>query len=168
MKAYRIGIDVGGTHTDAVILDEKDQVVSHVKSLTTEDVSQGIYKALEEVLAQTDISRDKIRSAMLGTTHCTNAIVERKRLNNIAIIRIGAPATLAVKPLIGVPEDLKKALGDRIFIVEGGHEFDGREIAPLDKERLVEIARKIKGSMTLLPLPPFFHPCPGNMKKRRP
>lgn len=158
MEAYRIGIDVGGTHTDAVILDEKDHVVSHVKSLTTEDVSQGIYKALEEVLAQADISRDKIRSAMLGTTHCTNAIVERKRLNNIAIIRIGAPATLAVKPLIGVPKDLKKALGERIFIVEGGHEFDGREIAPLDKEHLVQIARKIKGDIDAVAITSVFSP----------
>ncbi len=45
---------------------------------------------------------------MLGTTHCTNAIVERKRLNNVAMIRIGKPATTAILPFIDWPEDLRE------------------------------------------------------------
>src|SRR5699024_11957664 len=85
-----------------------------------------------------------IKHAMLGTTHATNAIVERKRLNSIAIIRLGAPATLAVKPLIGTPEDLREKLSKYTYIVRGGHEFDGREISSLDEEHLYEIANVIK------------------------
>ncbi len=45
---------------------------------------------------------------MLGTTHCTNAIVERKRLNNVAMIRIGKLATTAILPFIDWPEDLRE------------------------------------------------------------
>lgn len=166
MSSFRIGIDVGGTHTDAVLMDGERQVISHVKSLTTEDVSQGIFTALKELLAQGDIPRDKISHAMLGTTHCTNAIVERKGLTEIAVIRIGAPATLAVKPLSGVPEDLKEILGKRVYLVKGGHEFDGREIAPLDEDHLYRIARELKGSVNSVAISSVFSPVTKEHEER--
>ena len=49
-----------------------------------------------------------IRYAMLGTTHCTNAIVERKHLGRVGLIRIGAPATTAVPPLAGWDESPRR------------------------------------------------------------
>ncbi|MEH7522718.1 hydantoinase/oxoprolinase family protein [Bacillus sp. JJ1503] len=158
MNAYRIGIDVGGTNTDAVILDQNNQVISETKSPTTEDVATGIYKAMEKVIMDSNIPREQIKYAMLGTTHCTNAIVERKRLNKIAAIRIGAPATLAVKPLIGVPEDLRDALGKRIYLVRGGHEYDGREIVDIDEEHLYQIAEEIKGEVDSIAITSVFSP----------
>jgi N-methylhydantoinase A/oxoprolinase/acetone carboxylase beta subunit len=156
--SYRIGIDVGGTHTDAVLLDREYKVVAKTKSATTEDVSSGIYKAMREVITESGVPRDQIRYAMLGTTHCTNAIVERKRLNEIAVIRIGAPATLAVKPLIGVPQNLRERLGKHVYIIRGGHEFDGREIAKLDEEELVRIAQEIKGKVNSIAVTSVFSP----------
>ncbi len=155
---YRIGIDVGGTHTDAVILDQEYKVISETKCPTTEDVSTGIYQAMREVIAKAGIPRDQIVYAMLGTTHCTNAIVERKRLNEIAVIRIGAPATLAVKPLIGVPDDLREKIGKHVYITRGGHEFDGREIVPLDEQDLTRIAREIKGLVDSVAITSVFSP----------
>jgi N-methylhydantoinase A/oxoprolinase/acetone carboxylase beta subunit len=152
--SYRIGIDVGGTHTDAVLLNDRYEVVSEVKSATTEDVSSGIYQAMRKVISASGVNRSDIHYAMLGTTHCTNAIVERKRLNKIAAIRIGAPATLAVKPLIGVPDDLRSILGKHVYIVRGGHEFDGREIVPLDEDEIIRIGREIKGEAIPLRSPP--------------
>lgn len=156
--SYRIGIDVGGTHTDAVILDKDYKVIAETKCATTEDVSSGIYRSMREVLVKSGVPREHIRFAMLGTTHCTNAIVERKRLNKIAIIRIGAPATLSVKPLIGVPDDLRKQLGKHIYILRGGHEFDGREIVPLDEEELIRIAQEMKGQVDSIALTSVFSP----------
>ncbi|WP_257350688.1 hydantoinase/oxoprolinase family protein [Pseudalkalibacillus decolorationis] len=158
MTNYRIGIDVGGTHTDAVILDELYNVISEVKSPTSEDVSSGIYQAMREVVKSSDVPVDKIQYAMLGTTHCTNAIVERKRLNKVAVIRIGAPATLAIKPLVGVPDDLKDILGKHMYIVRGGHEFDGREIVQLDEEHIYEIANEIKGHVDSVAITSVFSP----------
>lgn len=76
-KDWRIGIDVGGTNTDAVVLDENLNLISAVKSPTTEDVMSGIENAMEAVLAGEGVDRSRIGYAMLGTTHCTNAIVER-------------------------------------------------------------------------------------------
>ncbi|PLT32780.1 hydantoinase/oxoprolinase N-terminal domain-containing protein [Bacillus sp. V5-8f] len=158
MSIYRIGIDVGGTHTDAVLLDENNQVISETKSPTTEDVATGIYTAMKKIIGDASVPREQIKYAMLGTTHCTNAIVERKRLNNIAAIRIGAPATTAVKPLVGVPDDLREALGTHIYLVRGGHEFNGREIVSLDEEHLYQIAEEIKGKVDSVAITSVFSP----------
>ena len=166
MTNYRIGIDVGGTHTDAVILDEAYNTISEVKTPTTEDVSSGIYKAMKEVVASAAVPVEQINYAMLGTTHCTNAIVERKRLNRVAIIRIGAPATLAVKPLLGVPEDLKEILGKHVYIVRGGHEFDGREIVELDEQHIYDIANEIKGKVDSVAIISVFSPVSDTHETR--
>jgi len=140
----RIGIDVGGTHTDAVILDERNQLVAAVKTPTTPDVTTGIAKALKEVVAAGKVDPSQIEAAMLGTTHCTNAIVERRRLSRIGLVRIGKPATTAIKPYRAFPEDLKEALGDIWFIVKGGHEYDGREITAIDEEEIRKAGKEMK------------------------
>lgn len=158
MASYRIGIDVGGTHTDAVILDEAYNVVAETKEPTTGDVSTGIYQAVKTIIAMADVPKEDIKYAMLGTTHCTNAIVERKRLNNVAVIRIGAPATLGIKPLVAVPDDLREILGKHVYIVQGGHEFDGRKIAELDTEKLYQIAHEIKGQVDSVAISSVFSP----------
>ncbi|GER67723.1 hydantoinase subunit beta [Weizmannia acidilactici] len=158
MGIYRVGIDVGGTHTDAVLLDENNTVIAETKSPTTEDVATGIYNAMHKIIKDANVPRDQIKYAMLGTTHCTNAIVERKRLNKIAVVRIGAPATLAVKPLIGVPKDLREALGKHVYLVRGGHEFDGREITALDTDYLYKIANEIKGKVDSIAITSVFSP----------
>ncbi len=166
MGVYRVGIDVGGTHTDAVLLDEKNTVIAETKSPTTEDVATGIYHAMHKIISDANVPRDQIQYAMLGTTHCTNAIVERKRLNNIAVVRIGAPATLAVKPLIGVPEDLREALGKHVYLVRGGHEFDGREITALDTHYLFQIAREVKGKVDSIAITSVFSPVSQDHEHR--
>lgn len=166
MGVYRVGIDVGGTHTDAVLLDEKNTVIAETKSPTTEDVATGIYHAMHKIISDANVPRDQIQYAMLGTTHCTNAIVERKRLNNIAVVRIGAPATLAVKPLIGVPEDLREALGKHVYLVRGGHEFDGREITTLDTHYLFQIAREVKGKVDSVAITSVFSPVSQDHEHR--
>ena len=164
--SYRIGIDVGGTNTDAVILDEQFKPVAKVKTPTTADVTSGIYEAMFKVLQQSDVDRSKIKYAMLGTTHCTNAVVERKRLNKVAVIRIGLPATGAIKPLTGWPQDIKQAIGNTQFLIGGGHEFDGREIAPLDEKELRKIAQKIKGIVDSVAITAVFSPVSNNHELR--
>ncbi|MEL3957727.1 hydantoinase/oxoprolinase family protein [Caldifermentibacillus hisashii] len=166
METYRIGIDVGGTHTDAVLLDEHNQVVAETKSSTTKDVTTGIYAAMHKVITEAKVDTKKIRYAMLGTTHCTNAIVERKGLNEIAVVRIGAPATLAVKPLTGVPEDLRDVLGKYVYLVRGGHEFDGREIVHLDEAHLYKIAEEIKGKVSSVAITSVFSPVSREHEER--
>lgn len=88
---YKLGIDVGGTNTDAVIINDKLEVVADIKHPTTGDVYDGILCAIHDVLEASGVDRKEITQAMLGTTQCTNAIVERKNLARIGLVRIGAP-----------------------------------------------------------------------------
>ncbi len=73
---------------------------------------------------------------MLGTTHATNAILERRALGRVAVIRLGAPATLDLPPLWGWPEDLRAAVVADATVVGGGHLVDGFPIAPLDRDTI--------------------------------
>ena len=102
---YKLGIDVGGTNTDAVLIDETRAVVADIKYPTSADIYDGILGAVRKVLEVSGVDRTQIRQAMLGTTQCTNAIVERKNLAPIGILRIGAPATTGSRPMVDWAED---------------------------------------------------------------
>ena len=141
-RIWRLGIDVGGTNTDAVVIDGDLKLVAATKSPTTEDVMSGIVAAMHEVITQ--IGADEARNigfAMLGTTHCTNAIVERKRLNKVAALRVGAPTTTAISCMADWPDELKNAMRVRDFLVHGGNEFDGREISAFSEKELTYYRR---------------------------
>lgn len=84
----RIGIDVGGTNTDAVLLDGRE-VIAWAKRPTTPNVTDGIRAALHAVLSGADVTARDIGAVMIGTTHFTNAIVQRRELDRIAVIRLG-------------------------------------------------------------------------------
>ncbi|MFI6498755.1 hydantoinase/oxoprolinase N-terminal domain-containing protein [Nonomuraea typhae] len=127
----RIGIDVGGTNTDAVVLDAADRVLAKVKRPTTADVTGGLRAALDAVLSEITGVAD-VGRVMLGTTHATNAILERRNLGKVAVVRLAAPATTSVPPLSDWPGDLKAAVSAGEAILPGGHYVDGRPISPLD------------------------------------
>ena len=128
----RVGIDVGGTNTDAVVLDRDDHLLASVKTPTTVDVTQGILAALVAVLGEGAVEPARVTHVMLGTTHATNAVVQRRGLDRVAVVRIGAPATRSVPPLTGWPPDLRAAVSVGEVIVRGGAELDGRELVAFD------------------------------------
>lgn len=111
---------------------------------TTADVSTGIDNALELVLGDSRVDRADVTAVMFGTTHCTNAVVERRNLAHVGLLRIGKPATTGIRPLYSLPADLRKAIGDTWEIIHGGHEFDGREIWALDEEGAKAAAEKFR------------------------
>jgi N-methylhydantoinase A/oxoprolinase/acetone carboxylase beta subunit len=141
----RLGIDVGGTNTDAVVLDRDDHLIARAKVPTTADVSTGIARAIATGVEPLDAERPRITHAMLGTTHATNAVLERRHLRRVGVLRIGAPATFAVRPLFGWPADLRAVISSGEEIVRGGFEFDGREIVPLDRDAIARFAGSLVG-----------------------
>lgn len=155
---YRLGVDVGGTNTDAALLDDQLQVVYTVKVPTTQDVERGIYEAIAKVVDESQIDRNSIRYAMLGTTHCTNAIIERKRLNKVGVIRIGKPATTTIPPFTEWPHDLRKVVEAGSTIVSGGYEFDGRVIGELKREEVVAFCQQVKGVAESIAISGVFAP----------
>ena len=73
----RIGVDVGGTNTDAVLMEGKE-VIQGVKSTTTEEPGLGIIEAVSSILEKSKLSPKDLESIMIGTTQFTNAFVENK------------------------------------------------------------------------------------------
>ncbi|HEU5321700.1 MAG TPA: hydantoinase/oxoprolinase family protein, partial [Methylomirabilota bacterium] len=141
----RIGIDVGGTNTDAVLLDGP-RVEHAVKTPSTADVTSGIVAALRELLAAAGPGARRVDAVMIGTTHFTNAVVQRRDLTPVAAVRIGLPASASLEPFIDWPADLAAIARGRVFMVEGGHEVDGRPIVPLDEAAVRRAAREIRAS----------------------
>ncbi|MCX5570204.1 hydantoinase/oxoprolinase family protein [Kaistia nematophila] len=162
----RIGIDVGGTNTDAALMDGLT-VRGACKTPTTSDVSSGISKVLRDVLSLTGVAVSEIKAVMIGTTHFTNAVVERKRLLEVAAIRLGLPATKGLPPMTDWPNDLATTLGRHTFMVRGGHEFDGREISPLDEKEILRIAGEIKSrGLKTASITSVFSPVTPIMEQR--
>src|SRR5213593_2940156 len=139
----RIGIDVGGTNTDAVLLDG-DRVAHAVKTPTTADVTTGIERALARLVEESRGDRRRVDAVMIGTTHFTNAVVQRRDLTPVAAIRIGLPASASLEPFIDWPPDLAALVRGEIFMLEGGHEYDGRPIVPFDTAAMRKAARRIR------------------------
>jgi N-methylhydantoinase A/oxoprolinase/acetone carboxylase beta subunit len=139
----RLGIDVGGTNTDAVIMDAADRVIAKAKVPCTPDITGGITAAIDTVLKAPGISPRRITHVMLGTTHATNAVLERRNLRRVAVIRLGGPATHSVRPMYGWPGDLAAAVSVGATIVDGGIEFDGRDLSPLDTDAIARFLGQV-------------------------
>jgi len=162
----RIGIDVGGTNTDAVLLED-GHVVHAVKTPTTEDVTGGIVAALGKLSQHPDVARGTIDGVVIGTTHFVNAIVQRRDLARVAAVRIGLPASASLPPFCDWPEDLAQLVRGEIFMLEGGHEYDGREFMPFDETGMREAARKIRdGGLRSVAVASSFSPLDPSHEER--
>ncbi|MEM6585188.1 MAG: hydantoinase/oxoprolinase family protein [Pseudomonadota bacterium] len=130
----RIGVDVGGTHTDAVLLDG-EAIVAACKELTSADVISGVKAALKTLDDKAGGLPD-LDAVMIGTTQFTNAVVERRELAKVAAIRIGLPSGRGLPPGVGWPQDIHAALGDHSFALPGGFLYDGRPVAAEDTDAM--------------------------------
>ncbi len=76
---YRLGVDVGGTFTDLLLVNEETGDLSRVKiSSTPSDPSQGVLAGIQRILEQNRVSPHNISHLMHGTTVATNAVLEGK------------------------------------------------------------------------------------------
>ena len=126
--AYFLGVDTGGTYTDAVIVDEAaDRVIGSAKALTTRgDLALGIGRAVDAALAGAGVAASDVALVSLSTTLATNALVEGQG-GRVALIFIGFDAGDLERG--GLTEALK---GDPVQMMAGGHSHAGTEVAALD------------------------------------
>lgn len=153
-----IGVDVGGTNTDAVILDAEGRVLARTKQPTTEGVTGGIRAAMTQVLDALPGSREAVTRVMLGTTHATNAIVRRRDLGRVAVIRLGSPAATGFPPLTGWPASLKEAVLADTAVLSGGHMVDGFPITPLDPDEIRAFLDQVEGGFDVIAVCGIFSP----------
>ena len=79
IEPYRIGVDIGGTFTDLVMIDTRDGRLFNEKVLTTpQDPSVGVLTGVETLLRATGVAAGEIRHVIHGTTLVANALIERK------------------------------------------------------------------------------------------
>ncbi|AQR73411.1 hydantoinase/oxoprolinase N-terminal domain-containing protein [Sphingomonas sp. LM7] len=162
----RIGVDVGGTNTDAVLMDG-GTVFAWTKQPTTADVGSGVAAAIAEVLSQADVAAGAIASVMVGTTHFTNALVERNKLDQVGILRLASPSGEALPPMTGWPTDLAGRIGSHVYLLPGGYEVDGREIAPLDETKVRAAARELRAKgVNAIAISSVFAPVNSAMEER--
>ena len=139
MGAYRLGIDVGGTNTDAVLM-RGNEVLAAAKSFTTADVRSGVVSTVSAVLEAAPEHRGAVAAVMIGTTQFVNAFVRRRDLARVAVFRVSLPKADGVPPLTGWPDDLVDAAGAHIYMIGGGALYTGKDYAPLDEDALCAAA----------------------------
>ncbi|RPD65174.1 hydantoinase/oxoprolinase [Lentinus tigrinus ALCF2SS1-7] len=148
----RIGVDVGGTNTDGVLIDvsrvhePSRGVLAHYKAPTTPDVSTGIENAVREVLKLAAVPPENVASVSIGTTAFINAVLEAdaRRLAKVAVIRLCGAYTRQCPPFIDFPKRLQQLTEGHVAFVDGGFEIDGREIYPLNEAQILEQCAIIK------------------------
>ncbi|WDK20970.1 hydantoinase/oxoprolinase [Colletotrichum graminicola] len=136
-----IGIDVGGTNTDAVIL-RNDQVVAWYKTPTTSDIQAGVEHAIREVIRRGEMAPSQVSSVKIGTT----VVLEqnKSKLDKVAVIRLCGPYSRRSPPFVGFPVGLCDLMEGHYGYVDGGYQVDGRVVRTLRHEQLKEQAAIIK------------------------
>ncbi|KAJ4343241.1 hypothetical protein N0V87_000463 [Didymella glomerata] len=151
-KNFRIGVDVGGTNTDGVIIDPRRSgdsdkgIIAWHKAPTTADPSHGIADAITTMFKSASVDPSSVASVTIGTTHFVNAVVTRDttRLSPVAVIRLSGPFSKHAPPGIDWPASLRKIILAHYALVKGGLEIDGSLISDIKEQEIVEQCKIIK------------------------
>lgn len=153
MGSLLIGIDVGGTNTDSVLLDPSALTASHRgvlawhKAATTPKVEDGITDAISQLFKQRpEYSHKDVLAVTIGTTHFINAVIEqdRGRLEPVTVIRLCSNYSKGAGPFSDFPSGLANILNGGVHYVAGGNRVDGTAIQSLDEEAILAAAEESK------------------------
>ncbi|KAI8166253.1 putative D-/L-hydantoinase subunit A [Colletotrichum sp. SAR 10_70] len=150
----RIGVDVGGTNTDGVILDPTASsapsrgILASQKTSTTPNPSDGINAVITQMFAQSapPLDPSRVASVTIGTTHFINAVVEMDaaRLARVAVIRLCGPFSADIPVGVDWPPRLRDIVCAHRGLVDGGLEIDGSLIAELDEDAVRREAEAVR------------------------
>lgn len=139
-SSYSIGVDIGGTNTDAVLIDNQKNILAAVKINTTKKIEDGFKQALQKLLTESQADKQNITGIFVGTTHATNAILLAEDLHKVGVIRLAGH-----QPILPTCYGWPKQLRDNILIdsitLSGGFECDGRELTHFDS---IEVKTAVK------------------------
>ena len=138
----RVGVDVGGTNTDAVVMEGK-KYLGGTKCPTTPDILTGVENSIRGALTEAKTNPSKVDVLIVGTTHFVNALVQRVNLAKTGLIRLCLPSGSSILPFTGWPKSLIDGMGGSSRLVKGGYEMDGSEISQLDPDELINAAKEL-------------------------
>ena len=138
----RVGVDVGGTNTDAVVMEGK-KFLGGAKSPTTTDILTGVENAIKSALKEANTSSNSVDVLIIGTTHFVNALIQRKKLTSTGLIRMCLPSGSSILPFTDWPKSLVNGMKGSYKLIKGGYEMTGSEISQLDHEELINAAKEL-------------------------
>eukprot|EP00884_Botryococcus_braunii_P006537 jgi/Botrbrau1/15885/Bobra.40_1s0068.1 len=138
----RVGVDVGGTNTDAVVMQGTD-ILGWAKRLSTENHFLGVLEAVKACLTAASVDASDVQLCALGTTVFINALIQKRGLVPVVVLRLCGPASRALPPFCDLPADLFQAVMGAYHLLPGGFEYDGGQLlSPLDDEQLRAVIRQ--------------------------
>jgi N-methylhydantoinase A len=147
----KLGVDVGGTFTDLVLIDEKTQVINLTKVPSTpRSPDQGVINGIRKAAKLFAVEPAEIDFLIHGTTVATNALIERKGVEAALIVTEGFRDVLHIarqvrpklydfferRPDPFIPRHLRFEVPERVM-------FTGEVMRALDEEAVRGIAREI-------------------------
>lgn len=148
----RLGVDIGGTFTDSVVIDDKKTVLAEAKTLTThDDPTEGAMAGIASVLAQADISLKAINVFVHGTTLAANALIEKRGARVATVATEGFRDILEIanerrynqydltltKPDYLVPRDRSFTIRERMSV-------SGEPLLALDEDAVPQLVSAIE------------------------
>jgi N-methylhydantoinase A/oxoprolinase/acetone carboxylase beta subunit len=119
-------------------------ILAESQIATTPDIVSGITSGLLTMLAKINVDPAQINAVTIGTSLFRQALIERRNLTPVAVVRLGLPVTQAVPPFAGWPADLLEVINGHAYLAHGSYEFDGRTIASLQRSEIQEIANQMR------------------------
>ncbi|CAN5793079.1 hydantoinase/oxoprolinase family protein [soil metagenome] len=174
-KRYRVGIDIGGTFTDLVLIDDARGQRAVGKVLTThEDPSEAVENGLVELLGQEGVETEQLGTIIHGTTLVTNALIERKGATTALLTTDGFRDAVAIgtehrydmydvfieKPEPLVPRSLRYGVRERSL-------DDGSVMLELDEEQVRSIVTELRGREVRAVAVSFLHSFRNPAHERR-
>jgi N-methylhydantoinase A/oxoprolinase/acetone carboxylase beta subunit len=142
MAELRLGVDLGDTSVDAIVLDDRDSLVARAKLPRGEEAGS-MLAAAAAVTGSSGADPGMITRAVLGSVVTLEAIERTRGLRRVAVLRIGSPLTLAIPPLATWPDPLSRAVSAGETVVAGGADYDGRSASGLDRDAVVRFLAEV-------------------------
>jgi N-methylhydantoinase A len=174
-KRHRVGIDIGGTFTDLVLIDDATGERAVGKVLTTpDDPSEAVENGLVELLGQEGLAADQLKTIIHGTTLVTNALIERKGATTALLTTEGFRDAVAIgtehrydmydvfieKPEPLVPRSLRYGVRERCL-------DDGSVMIELDEEQVRSVVAELRGRGVQAVAVSFLHSFRNPVHERR-
>ena len=149
---YRLGVDIGGTFTDATLINEETGEIRVGKVPSTpQDPSHGFMEATHRILREADVSPDEVGYVVHGTTVATNSIIEGK------VARTGFVTTDGFRDLLEIQRQIRPSLYDLhfekprpltprylCFGVPERLDAQGNVLTPLDESTVRDVAAQLR------------------------
>ena len=153
---YGLGIDTGGTFTDAVIIDLDDKsVIAKRKSPTTHgDLSIGLYKSVEAVFNSCDIKPEDITLVGISTTLATNSVLEGHG-GEVGLILIGWE-----------PKDGETFGAKNVAHIRGGCDSSGKPLCSMSKEETAKAIEEVSKGVDAIAISGLFAVANSTQEKK--